>query len=109
MAAAVAGALLAGLYVLFFDATAARVVLPCDFSEDRLQALPALTRWLAGWDGLWFAAPAAALGLGLWARRRRPLLFELILAAAWLLALAWILLAHLAWLLPLVPLCGPIK
>lgn len=109
LAAAVAALLLAGLYGLAFDATAARVVLPCDFSTDRFQALPAVTGWLARWDWLWLAVPAAALGLGAWARRRRPLLFELTLAAAWLLTLAWVLLIHLAWLLPAVPLCSPIQ
>ena len=107
LAAAVAALLLAGLYGLAFDAAAARVVLPCDFSADRLQVLPAVTGWLARWDWLWLAVPAAALGLGARARRR-PLLFELTLAAAWLLALAWVLFIHLAWLLPAVPLCGPI-
>ena len=35
-------------------------------------------------------------------------LFEVAIAGGWLLTLLWILAVHLAWLLPMLPLCSPI-
>ena len=101
---------MAGLYVVLYNGAMLKVLLPCDFSADRLSMLPPITLFLWTMDSVWFLVPVAALGAGLWARQRnRPVLFELSVGGAWLLALAWILLAHLAWLLPLLPLCSPVQ
>ena len=35
--------------------------------------------------------------------------FEVAIAAGWVLSIAWVLLTHLAWCLPLMPLCSPIQ
>ena len=108
--AAFAAAVLSGGYVLAYNVSMQAVQLPCDFRPNRLAAYPALTRFCEAAAPWWFVVPAVALAAGLGLRRRRkPNSLEFVVAVTWLLALSWILFAHLAWLLPAYPLCGPVR
>ena len=110
LASGALAALLAGLYVVAYDAAMIAVQRPCEFGDDRLAPLPAVTRLLAELDLVFLAAPAVALAAGLWLRRSgRSTALTALVAASWLASFGWILLAHLAWLLPLLPLCSPAR
>jgi len=111
LGSAVVAAILAGLFVMAYNALMIAVQLPCDFSADRLEILPAWTRFCVAADLVWYLVPVASLALGLRFLRRGQSTTRLaaVVAVTWLLSLAWILLALVSWLLPLVPLCGPVR
>jgi len=107
--AAVAAAALAGGFAMAYDAALVAVVLPCNFDANRLSLLPALTRFACHADVWFFLVPGAALVAGAKLRERRPVAFEITVSLTWLLALTWILFVLLAWTLPLLPMCSPIR
>lgn len=105
----VLASLVAGLYAVIYNNSMTAIVLPCDFGDQRLQVLPSLTRFAIHADLWWFVLPGVLLGLALHFRRKlNPDCLQLTVSATWLLSLTWILLVHIAWLLPLLPLCSPV-
>jgi hypothetical protein len=110
MGSAGLASLLSGFYVLAYNTLTLAVQLPCRFDEQRHLALPAVTRFVVEAELWWFVVPVVAVGLGVWLVRERKRTVVLALAClTWLFSFAWVLFAHLAWLLPLYPLCGPVK
>ncbi|MFH1532423.1 MAG: hypothetical protein ABIK09_16990 [Pseudomonadota bacterium] len=104
------GALVCGAYVAVFNGLNTALLLSCDFSDDRLAVLPIVTRLCVRLDLAWFVVPVAVLVLGIVARRgQRRTAFETVIASGWLLSLAWVLVAHLVWTLPMLPLCAPVS
>ena len=108
--AAFAAAVLSGGYVLAYNLAMQATLLPCDFTPNRFATFPTLTRLCRDAGVLWLVVPVVALAAGLVFRRQgRRTLVVVVVAVTWLLALSWILFAHLAWLLPALPLCGPVR
>ena len=108
------GAVFAAVAVAFwgiaYNDSVLNLVLPCNFSEDRLNLLPTLTRLCYEARWFWLAVPMVLGVAGIWAlKRNRPTLLQWSVTLSWLLSILWVLFIQWVWLLPLLPLCSPIE
>jgi hypothetical protein len=110
LSGAVTAALVVTIWGVVYNGAMIALIRGCDFSEDRLSALPDLTLFCYDSRWFWMAVPLMAAAIGGWALRRgKPVLLQLDITLTWLLCISWVLLIHLAWILPLLPLCSPVS